>query len=115
VGSQLHGISGWTAPAGACPGAGAQTPRKPNFQTSGYSTPKTPAARLLAREDLFPATRERVLELRAASDPVDLMRLLRQAQEELGRRVDRRGLKGAREAGITPVTEQDLTNVAGIA
>jgi hypothetical protein len=36
-GSQLHGISGWAARAGACPGAGA-TPRKPNFQTSGYGT-----------------------------------------------------------------------------
>ena len=37
-GSQLHGISGWAARAGACPSAGA-TPRKSNFQTSGYGTP----------------------------------------------------------------------------
>jgi len=29
--SQLHGISGWAAAAGACPGSGAQRPRKPNF------------------------------------------------------------------------------------
>jgi hypothetical protein len=29
--------------------------------------------------------------------------------------VDRRGLKGAREAEITPVTEQDLTTIASIA
>jgi hypothetical protein len=35
---QLHGISGWAAPAAACPGRRANPPRKPNFQTSGYST-----------------------------------------------------------------------------
>ncbi|WP_181164663.1 integrase catalytic domain-containing protein [Amaricoccus solimangrovi] len=80
-----------------------------------WDRPTTPAARLLAREDLSPATRERVLELRAASDPVELMRLIRQAQDELGQRVDRRGLKGAREAEAAPVTEQDRTTVASIA
>src|SRR6056297_3658761 len=36
--SQLHGISGWTAPARACPGRGEQRQRKTNFQTSGYGT-----------------------------------------------------------------------------
>ena len=37
VGSQLHGISGWAAPAGA-PRQRRSAPRKPNFQTSGYTT-----------------------------------------------------------------------------
>ena len=35
---QLHGIPEWTAPAGTCPGRGAQRNLRQNFQTSGYST-----------------------------------------------------------------------------
>ena len=35
---QLHGTPEWTAPAGADPGRGTRRHRRPNFQTSGYST-----------------------------------------------------------------------------
>jgi hypothetical protein len=35
---QLHGISEWAAPAGACPSRGSWAQPQANFQTSGYST-----------------------------------------------------------------------------
>lgn len=63
-----------------------------------WDRPKTPADRVLARTDIAPATREGVTGLRASADPVELMRLVRQAQAELGRRIDRRGERAASQA-----------------
>ena len=71
-----------------------------------WDRPQTPADRLLARTDIAPTIRERVIALRAASDPVELMRLVRQAQGELGRRVDRRGEGAA--AGATAEPPPDI-------
>ncbi len=57
--SQLHGISGWAASVGACPGRGAQRPRKPNFQTLG-TVPQIRAKCL--EEDANAASRSGFLE-----------------------------------------------------
>jgi hypothetical protein len=71
---QIHGISGWAAPAGACPGRRANRSRKPNFQPSGYSTGSAAAteaeAEAAARDQAARAARppgERLLEARCLS------------------------------------------------
>jgi hypothetical protein len=59
------------------------------------------AARVLAHPGVSEADKERLRGLMAASDPVMLFTGIRVAQEELGRRVDRRGLNGELEKPIT--------------
>ncbi len=80
-----------------------------------WDRPRTPAERLLMRMDLAPAIRERVIALRAASDPVELMRLVRQAQGELGRRVDRRGEGAATRAAAEPPPDTKAPTARDIA
>ncbi|PTE19576.1 transposase [Cereibacter changlensis JA139] len=60
-----------------------------------WDRPRTPAERLLERTDISPSVRERVIAWQAAADPVELMRLVRQAPGDLGRRIDRRGQHAA--------------------
>lgn len=50
-----------------------------------WDRPRTPAERLLTRTDISPTVREQVMALQAAADPVELMHLVRQAREDLGR------------------------------
>ena len=59
------------------------------------------AARVLAHPGVSEADKERLRGLVAASDPVMLFTGIRVAQEELGRRVDRRGLNGELEKPFT--------------
>lgn len=80
-----------------------------------WDRPRTPAERLLARPDLAPAIREGVIALCAASDPVELMRLVRQAQSELGRRVDRRGEGTASQARAEPPPDNTAPSARDIA
>ena len=76
-----------------------------------WDKPRTPADRLAQRPDVASTTTERVEELRRAADPVDLMRRVREAQGELGQRVDRRaravqsGAETGLAAGPLPVAE----------
>lgn len=80
-----------------------------------WDRPRTPAERLLTRMDMAPAIRERVIALCAASDPVELMRLVRQAQGELGRRVDRRGEAAATRAEAEPPSDTTSPTARDIA
>jgi hypothetical protein len=60
-----------------------------------YHDPESPCARALAHPGVAAASKERLRALRTISDPVLLLAQMRAAQEELGQRVDRRGLGGA--------------------
>jgi hypothetical protein len=66
-----------------------------------YHAPRTPADRALARPDLDPATAQAIARMRAVADPVLLLMEIREAQVELGRRVDRRGLSADQADPIT--------------
>ncbi|WP_018240403.1 DDE-type integrase/transposase/recombinase [Ensifer sp. BR816] len=57
-----------------------------------YHPPVPPAARVLAHPAVTEADKERLRTLLATADPVLLFAGVRAAQEELGKRVDRRGL-----------------------
>ncbi|MFU0507602.1 transposase, partial [Pseudaminobacter sp. NGMCC 1.201702] len=57
-----------------------------------YHPPVPPAARVLAHPDVAEADKARLRALLETADPVLLFAHIRAAQEELGKRVDRRGL-----------------------
>jgi len=60
-----------------------------------YHAPVSPAARVLAHPAIDDSHKERLRSLQAVSDPVLLRAEIRAAQEELGRRVDQRGVAAA--------------------
>jgi hypothetical protein len=62
-----------------------------------YHPPVIPADRVLAHATVDDADKAKLQQLQAVSDPVVLIAEIRTAQEELGKRVDRRGLDGASE------------------
>ena len=62
-----------------------------------YHDPVSPAVRVLASPGVAEAHKDRLRALQAVSDPVLLLAEIRAAQEELGRRVDSRGLEGGCE------------------
>jgi hypothetical protein len=70
-----------------------------------YHAPAIPAARALAHLAVDEDNKTALRRLQAQSDPVQLIAEIRAAQAELGQRIDRRGLDGARE----PVAPVDLT------
>ena len=59
-----------------------------------------PLARVLSHPDIGEAEKKRLTILRASSDPVLPLAEIRAAQEDLGRRVDRRGLE---DGGSEPI------------
>ena len=63
-----------------------------------YHAPATPYARALAHPKLSRAVKKRLRELYRTLDPVALLAEIRAAPEELGRRIDRRGLAAACKA-----------------
>lgn len=65
-----------------------------------YHAPVPPAARVLAHPGVSEADKERLRALIDAADPVMLFTGIRVAQEELGRRVDRRGLNAGPQEPI---------------
>ncbi|WP_342628011.1 transposase family protein [Nguyenibacter vanlangensis] len=71
-----------------------------------YHPPLPPAARVLAHPDVTPTDKGKIEAMLASADPVLLFAEIRAAQEELGRRVDRRGL------GVQPA-ESDAIDLAG--
>jgi hypothetical protein len=79
-----------------------------------WDDPKTPAARLLARADVCSTVREKLAALQASVDPVELIRLIRLAQGELGERVDRRGMIPAKGPSETP-TDGALPSAVSVA
>ena len=62
-----------------------------------YHSPAVPAARALAHAAVDDVSKEQLRRLQSVSDPVMLIAEIRAAQADLGKRVDRRGLEGARE------------------
>lgn len=60
-----------------------------------YHPPVIPADRVLAHAAVDDADKAKLRQLQAVSDPVMLIAEIRTVQEELGKRVDRRGLDGA--------------------
>jgi hypothetical protein len=61
-----------------------------------YHPPAIPAARALAHATVDDENKDKLRRLQSISDPVVLIAEIRAAQTELGRRVDWRGLDGAR-------------------
>jgi hypothetical protein len=66
-----------------------------------YHDPVSPAARVLAHPDVAEELKNSLRALQAIIDPVLLLAEMRAAQEELGRRVDRRGLEASVGEPIT--------------
>jgi len=62
-----------------------------------YHAPAIPAARVLAHPAISEESKAALRRLHAQSDPVQLITEIRVAQAERGKRIDRRGLGGARE------------------
>ena len=60
-----------------------------------YHDPSTPYERALAHQEVPKAVKRRLREQYRTLDPVTLLAEIRAAQEELGNRVDRRGVNGA--------------------
>jgi len=60
-----------------------------------YHDPSTPYERALAHQEVPEAVKRRLREQYRTLDPVTLLAEIRAAQEELGNRVDRRGVNGA--------------------
>lgn len=74
-----------------------------------YHPPVPPAARVLAHPGVADSDRERLRLMMEAADPVTLFAGIRAAQEDLGKRVDRRGLNG----GIIEPATIDLQRFVG--
>jgi hypothetical protein len=70
-----------------------------------YHPPATPYARALAHPKLPKAIKQRLRETYRTLDPVALLAEIRSCQEELGQRIDARGIKCARRrpTAVTPV------------
>ena len=79
-----------------------------------YHAPAIPAARVLAHPAVTEESKETLRRLQAQSDPVQLITEIRAAQAELGKRIDRRGLDGAREP-TAPVDLERFTTGLRIA
>ncbi len=62
-----------------------------------YHPPAVPGARALAHAAVDDVSKGQLRRLQSVSDPVMLIAKIRAAQADLGKRVDRRGLEGARE------------------
>ena len=60
-----------------------------------YHDPSTPYERALAHQEVLKTVKRRLREQYRTLDPVALLAEIRAAQEELGNRVDRRGVNGA--------------------
>ena len=60
-----------------------------------YHDPSTPYERALAHQEVLKTVKRRLREQYPTLDPVALLAEIRAAQEELGNRVDRRGVNGA--------------------
>jgi hypothetical protein len=73
-----------------------------------YHAPAIPASRVLAHPAIVEERKQSLRRLQAQSDPVQLIAEIRAAQAELGQRIDRRGLDGARE----PPDPMDLERFA---
>jgi hypothetical protein len=69
-----------------------------------YHPPVIPADRVLAHAAVEDASKTKLRQLEAVSDPVVLIAEIRAAQADLGKRIDRRGLDGGRE----PESSTDL-------
>lgn len=78
-----------------------------------WDKPRTPAQRLLSRSNLDPTVRDTVKRLGAFADPVELIRLIRNEQAELGHRVDRRGHDN--QNGVEPGKTRGLAQANTIA
>lgn len=74
-----------------------------------YHPPVPPAARVLAHPGVADSDRKRLRLMMEAADPVTLFAGIRAAQEDLGKRVDRRGLNG----GIIEPATIDLQRFVG--
>jgi len=79
-----------------------------------FHAPAIPAARVLAHPAVTEESKETLRRLQAQSDPVQLITEIRAAQAELGKRIDRRGLDGAREP-TAPVDLERFTTGLRIA
>jgi hypothetical protein len=75
-----------------------------------YHPPVPPAHRVLAHEAVSEEAKVALQRLLSSADPVVLFAEIRAAQDELGRRVDRRGVDGGAEAHNAPQT-QDSPNI----
>ena len=64
-----------------------------------YHAPATPYERALAHQEVLKAVKRRLREQYRTLDPVALLAEIRAAQEELGKRVDRRGVTAPCTAG----------------
>jgi hypothetical protein len=76
-----------------------------------YHPPALPAARVLAHAAVDNASKEQLRRLQSVSDSVALIAEIRAAQVDLGKRVDRRGLDGAREPEPTADLERFTTGL----
>jgi hypothetical protein len=65
-----------------------------------YHLPATPYARALAHPKLPKAIKRRLRETYRTLDPVELLAEMRRCQEELGSRIDARGIKRARRRPV---------------
>ena len=73
-----------------------------------YHAPALPVTRVLAHPAVDNESKEALRRLQAQSDPVMLIGEIRAAQADLGKRIDRRGIDGARE----PAPAADLERFA---
>jgi hypothetical protein len=76
-----------------------------------YHAPVIPAARVLAHPAVIEERKAALRRLQAQSDPVQLITEIRVAQAELGQRIDRRGLDGAREPAVPLDLERFTTGL----
>jgi hypothetical protein len=76
-----------------------------------YHAPAIPAARVLAHSAVAEESKAALRRLQAQSDPVQLITEIRAAQAELGQRIDRRGLDGAREPAAPVDLERFTTGL----
>jgi hypothetical protein len=76
-----------------------------------YHAPAIPAARVLAHPAVAEERKTALRRLQAQSDPVLLITEIRAAQAELGQRIDRRGLDGAREPAAAVDLERFTTGL----
>ena len=78
-----------------------------------YHTPATPYERALAHPKLTRKIKQRLRAQYRTLDPVVLLSEIRAAQEELGRRIDRRGLAAATQAPLPIIDTADFAQALG--
>src|SRR6266446_2922907 len=79
-----------------------------------YHAPLTPYARALAHPKVGKAVKRRLREIYRTLDPVVLLSEIRAAQEELGRRIDRRGLAAASQMLLPISNTADFAQTLGM-